>query len=495
MSEKNTQPQGSTPAPALSPELIQMLAAMQAKAQTGTAAMPPVQRAPLKRQEIALKVAKYIGQKLQNGTHHVDRFVNFVVKPSDPLRNDVLQTARTPILFGTYVIIIFFVFGGLWASLAPLDSASSAQGTVISSSKLQKLAFSENGTISAIYVKEGQEVKAGDKLVALDELKTKASYDTLLNQYRTALASHARLIAERDELKVVTFPEELLKDADDSEIAKILHTQKTLFQSKIDSLALILGGLESRKEATIKGYAVIAERVRASKELIKKGFIAKAALQEFETKEAQYKSELANIESEILRTKSDSTTKILSELKDTQVHLSEVRERFNQAKDSLDHAVLTATVDGIVNHLHVNTVGGVIGAGQPVVDISPANDKLIIEAKVPPAQIDSVHTGLQANIRFSAFKSRTTPTFIGTVISLSHDVVLDQNPAGQKDPYYYSALIEIDMDEFDKVAKARGIKLQPGMGADVQIVTGERTLLRYLLDPLTDTMFKSLKEK
>jgi len=500
--------------PELSPELIQMLAAMQAKAQAGGSAAPQQPQAPkpfaVRRQEIMMKTAQYIGVKLQNGVKNIDRFINFVVKPTDPARNDVVQTARSPILFGTFVIIAFFVFGGTWAAFAPLDSAAVAIGTVISSSKLQKLQFMESGTISAIYVKEGDHVKAGDPLVALDDTRFKAQYDSALNQYRTALAMDARLVAERDEAKTITFPEILLKDADDPEIAKILHTQKNLFESRRDTITLAiehnrkkLEGLESRKESTIKGYAATTERTRAARDLLKKGFVHKAALQELETKEAAYKSELANTESEIARTeielnniKSDQMTKVLSELREVQVHLADARERFNQAKDILDHVVLTASVDGIINHLHVNTVGGVIGGGHPVVEISPANDSLVIEARVQPQNIDSVHVGLKAKIKFSAFKSRTSPTFTGKIVSLSHDIVVDQSAqlTGQA-PVYYAALVEIDAAEFDRLAKPRDIKLQPGMQAEVQIITGERTLLRYLLDPVTDTMFRALKEK
>lgn len=188
---------------------------------------------------------------------------------------------------------------------------------------------------------------------------------------------------------------------------------------------------------------------------------------------------------------------ILKELKDTQASATEMRERYIHAKDSLDHAVLTSPVDGIVIVLNYHTIGGVVHpGGLPVAEISPSRDFLVVEAKIPARNIDSVHVGLLAKMRFSAFKSRTTPMFTGKVVSISADVVVDRNAQpGTTDPNVYMARIEMDMDEFNKVAEIRGIKLHPGMQAEVQIVTGTRTLLKYLFDPITDTMFKAMKEK
>ena len=139
-------------------------------------------------------------------------------------------------------------------------------------------------------------------------------------------------------------------------------------------------------------------------------------------------------------------------------------------------------------------MGSVIPAGQAIMDISPSDDYLIIEAKVEPRHIDSIQVGLQSKIRFSAFKSRTTPLFTGKVVKISPDTVQDRNQGPTPDTYYI-ARIEINMDEFNKIAKARKLELHPGMQAEVQIVTGTRTLLQYLLDPITDTMFRAFKEK
>ena len=194
---------------------------------------------------------------------------------------------------------------------------------------------------------------------------------------------------------------------------------------------------------------------------------------------------------------STKTTNALSELKDTQIRLAESRERFYSYQDALKRVIIRSPVDGVVNNLNFHTVGSSVPLGQIIVEISPTSDHLVIEAKIPPKNIDSIQIGLVSKIRFSAFKSRTTPLFTGKVVSLSPDIVID--PRQQMDPNlsngYYLARIELDMDEFNAMAEPRNLQLHPGMQAEVQIVTGTRTLLQYLLDPVFDAMFKGFKEK
>jgi HlyD family secretion protein len=149
-----------------------------------------------------------------------------------------------------------------------------------------------------------------------------------------------------------------------------------------------------------------------------------------------------------------------------------------------------------VNVLKFDTIGSIIpGGGHTIAEVSPDKDVLVIEGKLPAKNIDSVYVGLKAKIRFSAFKARTTPTFTGTLVAISPDVVQDERMGGQPQEPSYAVRIEIDMDEFNAVAKNKKLQLHPGMGVEVQLVTGTRTLLQYLLDPITDTMFKAMKEK
>lgn len=472
---------------------------------------------------LSQKMVVGLSKAIQNTLYYLDRFVNFVTKNNDVDRNDVVQTARAPILFGVYIIIFFVLVGGLWGSLAPLDSAAVAVGVVVANSNKKIIQHQEGGIISNIFVKQGDKVKAGDKLVELEDTKIKSQYESTLSQYRHALATESRLIAERDNQDQIKFPELLTEAINLPEVVRIIHTQENLFSSKkevykseknalhqrIEQFNKKVEGLQAKKVAYVKSLEVAKDRLKAMHTLHEKGFAQKAALLELESKEANFKSEIAMTETEIAGTKhaiteseisiinlqNKYTERTLTELKEAQVQVAHLKEQFNALKDSLSRTVIRSPVDGIINVLNYHTIGGVVSPGNPILEISPTNDILVIEAKVPQKNIDSVHKGLVAKIRFSAFKSRTTPLFTGKVIGISPDTVQDRNQMQQSPETFYTARIEIDLDEFNKIAKARKLELHPGMQAEVQIVTGTRTLLRYLLDPITDTMFRAFKEK
>ena len=477
-----------------------------------------------KRKALINTTLKKISHAIEFLLVKLDRFVNFITKKTDKDRNNVAQAARSPILFGIYVIIFLVLIGGLWSALAPLDSGAVAVGIVIPSTNKKTIQHHEGGIINAIYVKQGDKVKEGDKLIELEETRIKSEHENILGQYRNFLATENRLIAERDNLEQIEFSDFLMQDINLPEVAKIIHTQENLFRSRkevynsekdalhqnIAQLEKKIEGLEAKKVAVSKTAEVYQDRLKALRTLKEKGFVQKAALLDQEAKVAASKSDVATTEAEIagirhaitetqikiINQQNKYTERTLTELREAQVQTASLKEKYNSLTDSLNRVIIRSPVDGIVNNLKYHTIGGVISHGQPIMEISPINDPLIIEAKVSQKNIDSVHEGLVAKIRFSAFKSRTTPTFTGKVVSISPDIVQDerQHPGQQQDNYYV-ARVEIDMDEFNKVAKVKNLELHPGMQAEVQIVTGTRTLLRYLLDPVTDTAFKAFREK
>ena len=498
--------------PNFTPEQLQQLMSLQASLAAGKNA----QKIPSS-QKMVMRIVHTI-QVLQ---HHLDRFVNFVTKPYDVDRNDVVQAARSPILFGTYVIIFFVLVGGIWGSCAPLDSAAVAVGVVVPSTSKKVISHQEGGILASIFVAQGDHVKAGDKLLALEETHFKSKYESALSQYRHFLAAESRHIAERDNKPEIEFPDFLMKDIEVPEVAKIIQTQQNLFQSKkevfeseknalqqrAEQLHKRVEGQQAKRVALIKSLEVIKDRLSAMRTLLEKGYAQKAALLELESKEANYKSEIAVTDTEIagakhaiteneanlLSLQNKYTEKTLTELREAQAQTAHFKEQLTAYKDSLERVIIKSPVDGIVNVINYQTIGSLVPAGHPIAEISPTNDSLIIEAKVSHKNIDAVHEGLVAKIRFSAFKSRTTPLFTGKVVKISPDTVQDRNQP-PTEPYYI-ARIELDMDEFNKIAKARKLELHPGMQAEVQIVTGTRTLLKYMLDPITDTMFRAFKEK
>lgn len=508
----------------LDPEKLKQLQQLMAMHAGGQGGMPQINQQKQSRLSLKGVLIKII-QAMQSSVKFVDQFINFIVNRNNVNSNDVVDSARSPILFGTYIIIIFVVFGLIWSATAPLDSAAVAIGTVISNSQRKALNHQEGGIIKEIYVKLGETVKKGDKLIEFDSTRIKSEYESVLNQYRAYLAAEARLLAEIDNKDIVEYPEFLTKDKSVPEVAKILETQNNLFSSRKDlkkaeedslgqrtkQLKKQIEGHEAKKVSYIKTLEGTKDRLEAAKTLNKKGIVPKAVLLELESKEAQFESEIAMTDTEIARSEqeitkteiellnleSKLTNQSLGELREAQINGSERREKFYALSDALERSVLKSPVDGVVNNINYYTIGSVIPSGQTIMEISPSDDHLIIEAKIPPKNIDSIQVGLEAKIRFSAFKSRTTPLFTGKVVSLSPDIVFDQRQ--QMDPAlaggYYLARIELNMDEFNEVASTREIELHPGMQAEVQIVTGTRTLLRYLLDPVFDAMFKGFKEK
>lgn len=464
---------------------------------------------------------------MQNSVKFVDQFTNFVVGRGDEGGNDVVKSARAPVMFGAFVIIFFVIFGLLWAGTAPLDSAAHAIGKVITDTKKKSINHQYGGVVKKVFVNVGDYVKEGDKLIELDESTTRAEYDGALNQYRSLLGSEARLIAEINEQDQINFPEFLLKDQDLPEVQKVFKTQRHLFESKklllqaerdgltnkVHQIEKQIEGYNAKKISLEKSLEVLKERVISKRQLNKQGHAPKEMLLEAEAREADAKSqlaindteianrreELAKTEIELINLESKFSTQNLTELKDVQTQLAAQREKYHQLRDMLNKIIIKAPVSGVVNWISDNvTVGYTIQSFHPIIEIFPEEEALIVEAKISPQNIDSVRVGLIAKMRFAAFKSRTTPLIVGHVTSLSPDIVIDQyarDPRTGMAQEYYLARIEIDMEHFNSIAKDRGLVMQPGMQADVTIVTGTRTLLRYILDPLFDAMFKGFKER
>lgn len=506
----------------LPPELMQKLAAA-----AGKGGMPPAGLAPQKPPIYTPKgffIATMIA--MQNSVKFLDQFTNFIINRKTPKDNDVLSKSRSPIIFGFWIIFIFVFLGSIWAGTAPLDSAASAIGVVVSDSKKRIINHSEGGIIKKIYVEVGDEIKPGDKLMEFDDSKVKSEYEAYRSQYRTALATEARLTAEVNNDDSIEYSKILLQDQDDPEVKKLIETQDNLFTQKNESINSEIDsykqrvvqfekqieGLKARKGASKKSLEIVKDRLDATKKLHKQGYAQKAALLELEDREAKTLSEIAITDSEIARTeqqiteseigivnvKSKSLANALTEIKDIQSRLPELRQRYEELSARLERMIVISRVEGIVNKVENTTIGSTVSPYGNILEISPKNDKLVIEAKISPKHIDSILVGQVSKINFSAFKSRISPVFVGEVVWISPDVIFEPNKPVQDKDFangHYLAHIDLDKEDFDEKAIPRGLSIRPGMQAEVQIVTGERTLLRYLLDPVFDAMFKGLKEK
>lgn len=356
--------------------------------------------------------------------HYIDRSADFMTNPKgDEVRDEVMHFARPSIVFGIWTIIIVFGFFGGWAALAPIDSAAIGKGTIVVESNKKTIQHLEGGIIEAIYVKDGDSVKAGQPLIRMSETAAKSRQDTLVSQLYSAEALADRLIAERDGLKDIVFRQDLLAKATNPEVANNMDTQKRLFITRRDSTEGKINVLNERKdeyEQEIKGLQaqqratqgqlkLVNDEVEIVDTLLKSGNANKPRLlalqrrqQELEGISGQYLSDIAKAKEsiteadlQIINTRNDSLNDVMKELRDTQVLVEDLSDKAKEATNVFDRLVISSPQDGVVNGLLYHTVGGVIAAGTPIMDIIPQDDNLVIDAQISPQDIESVHTGLK----------------------------------------------------------------------------------------------------
>ncbi len=441
-------------------------------------------------------------------------------------RSEVVQETRAPSVFGIWVLIVTFGFFGMWATLAPLDSASHAQGKIILESKKRIIQHPEGGIIKSILVRDGDIVTKGQTLILLDDTQLQAQKNMYKYKYITSLAEVTRLMAEWDELKEIVFPPELLNDLDDPEVLKAVENQKKVFEAKRDNIASRKALAEKntaqyleRKnsilpqiEATDKLIQISTDQVATYKKLFAKGNLNKADLQNAEGRKAEYEgrkgdllAKLAETEQQILQSRialqndeDKQFEQTISELKAAQAELSKDNEALKDISERLKRTVITAPEDGVVSNIYEKlTPHGTVPQQFPLMEIIPQDDKLIIEAKIRADDISVVRVGQLSRVRLTAYRARVVPVLEGKVVSLSADAVVAEGLELQTGtpPLYYKARIEIDKDNLKKISDLKGVVLYPGMGVDVMIVVGTRTMLKYLMDPITMTLDHAFKEK
>jgi HlyD family secretion protein len=447
----------------------------------------------------------------------MDFAIDYIINPKSTKyeRDEVMQYTRQPVLFGIWVIIITFGVCGLWSVTAPLDSASHASGIVVVESNRKVVQHLEGGIIEAIHIKDGDKVKKDQPLITLSTTKIQANVDSTMHQLYNLKANVSRINAELGEKNEIEFDEVLLKIKDKPEVAKIIESQTKLLELNKRAIAgkidVLQKGIEASKseiialEARLKGSKaqekVATEQYNNSLKLIKDGISSKTQHMMVEAKLAEIKGQSAALtasiderkqamaakESDLLNVKNQFINERTQELKDTMVQVARIEDGLRDLNDTLKRSVIRAPLDGIVKDLRYHTIGGIVEPRQPIMEITPQNDKLIIEARVLPNDIYNIDVGMTARVKVSAFKSRSTPDIIGKVTYVSSDLSFEPNGGA-----FYKARIDIPREENPILEK---LELYPGMMADVLIVNGSRTLMKYLLDPILDSMRLAFREK
>ena len=428
-----------------------------------------------------------------------------------------LTSVRRYVLAGA--LTVFGLVGGIggWAATTDLAGAVVAPGTVVVASNVKKVQHPTGGVVGQIFVKNGDRVKAGDLLVRLDETVTRANLSVITRQLDERVGRQARLRAERDDVKTITFPPDLVARAGDAEVDQILAGEKKLFESRensdnskkkqlderISAMKEEISGLVSQAESKTKeveyiGKELVGLETLEAKQLVtttkimalrRDGARIEGERAQLRAAAASSRGKIAEIQVQKLGIDQESTSETMKDLREAEGKIAELSERRTAAEDQLRRIDLKAPVDGTVHQLSVFTIGGVINTAEPLMLIVPEGDKLVIEAKIAPQDIDQARSHEEAMIRFPAFNQRSTPQISGRVANIAADLTKEPQ---QPNIAYYVARVEISDEEMKKLT---GLKLVPGMPAEVQIRTTSRTALSYLLKPLQDQFAKAFKER
>lgn len=411
--------------------------------------------------------------------------------------------------------VVLCFFGG-FAAQAPLDSAAIAPGRVAAETSTKPIQHLEGGILREVLVTESAPVKEGQVLFRLEPTLARASSEIVKKNIDADLALEARLLAEREGDENLSFPEALLARRSVPETAAAITDQERRFKerrrtmvnetkiirARLEQTLKALGGLDRQEIALKDQVDNIASDIVSFTSLFEKQLYPKSKLNMLKREHSRLEGQLGAVQGDIARShKVVEETKLqirqgeqkyvdeaAQELLVVRNRLAEARQKLLVAEDVMHRIDVRAPQDGVVQGIKVHTAGAVIRPGDALAELVPTGDKLVMAARISPLDIDRVAANQPAEIRFPAFSTRRLPTILGTVETVAADAMLDQTT---KETYYLARVI-VDTTTIPRSLQGR---LIPGMPADVLITTGERTLLQYLLGPLSDLFAKSMREQ
>ena len=417
---------------------------------------------------------------------------------------------------GLLILLLAILLGGGWLALVPLAGAVVVPGNLVVQSNVKTIQHPTGGVVAEIKVADGARVAAGDLLLRLDATQARASLQTVSKQLDESRARISRLTAERDSLSQPEFPAALMARSVEDNVRSVVasevslfkarsdgrKSQKELLQSKIAQLSQETSGLEAQVNSKAEQLELIAGELVGVKDLYDKRLVPLMRLTTLQRESARVEGERGQLIFSIAETKSkvdeaqlqiarlnqDFRTDVVKELGETQGKEAELVERGVAARDVLDRVEMRAPTSGVIHQLSAHTIGGVIRPGEAIMEIVPDTDDLLVEARLQPRDIDHVRPGQKAFVRFSAFNQRVTPQLTGTVSLVSADTSHDQ----QTNTHYFTVRIVLPDDERRRLG---GLQLVPGMPAEVFMQTGSRTMMNYLLKPITEQMNRAFVEQ
>ncbi|MFO7803433.1 MAG: HlyD family type I secretion periplasmic adaptor subunit [Desulfovermiculus sp.] len=435
----------------------------------------------------------------------------------DPAAN-LPTSSKKVILVGLIFVALFFGGLGTWAAMAELQGAVIATGNIIVEAYRKQVQHREGGIVQEILVREGDTVEKGQVLIRLDGERERATRDLYRGQMDSLLARQARLRAEKDKEQSITWPQALKERADKTEVKENMETEQEIFETRlaakqskiklnrarISQLQSQIRGQERQLKSVAKTIDSLDEEIQVKSELLEDRYLDRSQVMELqrnlhsyqvrrdelETEIEQAREKIKELELEIEDLEKEYTQESAAELGKVRQSILELREKLRPAEDACRRLEITAPASGVVVNVNVRTEGGVIQGGEPLMEIVPQESALIVSAQVQPDQIDDVQEGQLANVRLQAFSRRYTKKVSGEVTYVSADRV---EPKDQRTPPHYLAYIELDQESLQNAIEDTA-KLTPGMPAEVYIQTEAKTVLSYIMSPITESMDRAFRE-
>lgn len=443
----------------------------------------------------------------------------FQTKPKDLSQIDVEQFAddRAMRYLGYTVILLVFGCFGVWTYFAPLGSAVVAAGSITVEGYRKTVQHLEGGIVKALHVRDGDNVQKGQVLVELEDTSTRAQLETLRGQLFSALAREARLIAERDGKDKVVYSNELLEASNEANVQENIRVQDQSFHvrklSRDGETAILkeqrqqllekIEGIKAQRASRAELSASLSKELTDFRAMLKEGYVEKQKVAELERRLAESEgdkgdfaaniataqTQISEISLKVLQIEKNFQREVVEELSKVQTELTELHEKTQWLKNTVERTVIKAPEAGMVLGLTVHTIGAVIPPGGHLLDIVPQHGDFIVEAQVSPIDIDRVHVDQQTEIRFSAFKSAKTLKINGKILTVSADRLSDQ----KNEQSFYLARVAVNKEGLDDLKK-NNLILVPGMPAEVMINTGDRTFFEYLMKPMSNIFARSFNE-
>jgi HlyD family type I secretion membrane fusion protein len=431
-------------------------------------------------------------------------------------------STRKLIILGSAILLV--TVGGFlfWSMTMSLSSASVAHGNLVVESKRKQIQHLQGGWVKEVLVKDGEQVEVGQVLLELSDTKSESDYKRYLYRNFSLVAQKARLEALLNESEEPQWPESLIGEERDSLIVMpIVNSERVQFEQGLLRKQLIdslysqkstlykekIQGNQFQKKAVASQRDLIKQEIDMTKGLVAKGYVSKTRMLELRRHLARIDGELAEINVTIDVTKRELETLEQSyksqlldlkrdyaqQLKSVNDEVRDVKQVMNTLEDVRSRIQIRSEFKGRVVGLNISSVGGVVRPGQVLMEIVPDSDELIVEAIVPPRDIDIVRSGQDARIRLTAYSARQVPPVLGEVIHVSADRVVKGGDVDEKDQGYL-VKIRFDRDDLQSLQAENQIELYPGMLTEVLILVEERTLWDYLIGPLTSGMAKAMRE-